>query len=189
MPNPSRSIMGRVTAGYRRRLDWRWENGAHPSMAPIGADQGKWRLHSRTTDGPGRWGMIITMMANGALYLSLLFGWVYLVVVPPASAVGNSLAPVAGWPLFCISWGVADVCHCAMVSARSPKSAGLTAGGIDHVGEGRDPLFLDLFTWVRAGIRRLEDRLNLNDSTLRMYGSHGAQPPQIKRKLKPHRDQ
>lgn len=80
-------------------LRWSWENGAHPSMAPIGADQGKWPLHSRTTDGPGRWGMIITMMANGALYLSLLFGWVYLVVVPPASAAGNSLAPVAGWLL------------------------------------------------------------------------------------------
>lgn len=80
-------------------LRWSWENGAQPWMAPVGEPAGPWPLHSRTADGPGRWGMIFTMMANGSLYLSLLFGWLYLVVVTPARAAMASLTPVVGWLL------------------------------------------------------------------------------------------
>lgn len=67
----------------------------------------------------------------------------------------------------------------------------------------QDQQLAGLIMWVMGGVpyilgsfyvgarwyRRLEDRLNLSDSTLRMYGTHDAQPPQIKRKPKPHRDQ
>lgn len=63
---------------------WSWENGAHPAAAPDAKTQrGEPPLHSRTFDGPGLWGMGVTMLANGALYLSLLFGWFYLWTVSP----------------------------------------------------------------------------------------------------------
>jgi len=63
---------------------WSWENGAHPKAAPLSADEGRaLPLHSRTGDGPGLWGMVVTLLADAALYLSLLFGWFYLWAVSP----------------------------------------------------------------------------------------------------------
>jgi len=67
-------------------LRWSWENGAHPKAAaheereqrPDGLP-----LHSRTFDGAGLWGMGLTLLANGAIYLSLVFGWLYLWTVAP----------------------------------------------------------------------------------------------------------
>ncbi len=65
-------------------LRWSWENGAHPAAAPDARTQpGEPPLHSRTFDGPGLWGMGVTLLADGALYLSLLFGWFYLWTVSP----------------------------------------------------------------------------------------------------------
>lgn len=65
-------------------LRWSWENGAHPLAAPDARTQpGEPLLHSRTCDGPGLWGMGVTLLANGSLYLSLLFGWFYLWTVAP----------------------------------------------------------------------------------------------------------
>ncbi|WP_019624806.1 cytochrome c oxidase subunit I [Thioalkalivibrio thiocyanoxidans] len=65
-------------------LRWGWVNGAHPGMAPLSNDEPTDPpLHSRTTDGPGLWGMVVTLMANGTLYLCLIFGWVYLWTVAP----------------------------------------------------------------------------------------------------------
>lgn len=63
---------------------WSWENGAHPRAAPDARTQpGEPPLHSRTCDGPGLWGMGVTLLADGALYLALLFGWFYLWTVSP----------------------------------------------------------------------------------------------------------
>ncbi len=65
-------------------LRWSWENGAHPLAAPDArVVPGDPPLHSRTHDGPGLWGMMVTLMANGSLYLALLFGWFYLWTVAP----------------------------------------------------------------------------------------------------------
>ena len=65
-------------------LRWSWENGTHPLAAPDAQVQpGEPPLHSRTLDGPGLWGMGVTLLANGALYLALLFGWFYLWTVAP----------------------------------------------------------------------------------------------------------
>jgi len=55
-------------------LRWSWENGAHPAAAADARTQpDEPPLHSRTFDGPGLWGMGVTLLANGTLYLSLLF--------------------------------------------------------------------------------------------------------------------
>ena len=65
-------------------LRWSWENGSHPLAAPDARTQpGEPPLHSRTFDGPGLWGMGVTLLADGALYLALLFGWFYLWTVAP----------------------------------------------------------------------------------------------------------
>jgi cytochrome c oxidase subunit I+III len=81
-------------------LRWSWENGAHPRAAggtvhdlPDGL-----KLHSRTFDGPGLWGMGMTMLADAALYGSLLFGWLYLWTVVPAGRP-PAASPLGTWPL------------------------------------------------------------------------------------------
>ena len=78
---------------------WSRENGAHPAAAPDAHTQpGEPPLHSRTFDGPGLWGMGVTLLANGALYLSLLFGWFYLWTVSPQWRVPES--QLNGWLMF-----------------------------------------------------------------------------------------
>lgn len=85
-------------------LRWSWENGAHPLAAageshdlPAGL-----KLHSRTFDGPGLWGMGLTLAADAALYGSLLFGWLYLwTVVPVSQPVAAS--PLGVWPLMAVA--------------------------------------------------------------------------------------
>ncbi|HDZ56056.1 MAG TPA: cytochrome c oxidase subunit I [Pseudomonas xinjiangensis] len=65
-------------------LRWSWHNGAHPRATPVTADEPTDPpLHSRTFSGPGLWGMVVSMMANGTLYASLLFGWFYLWTASP----------------------------------------------------------------------------------------------------------
>jgi cytochrome c oxidase subunit I+III len=75
-------------------MRWSWVNGAHPGAAPLSAANSEGLpLHSRTRDGPGRWGMIVTLLANGTLYLSLLFGWFYLWTVSPQWIVPEGSVP------------------------------------------------------------------------------------------------
>ena len=77
------SLLG-VAATVAILLRWSWENGVHPKAAPLTRDEpGELPLHSRSADGPGLWGMVISLLANGALYLSLLFGWFYLWTASP----------------------------------------------------------------------------------------------------------
>lgn len=76
-------------------LRWSWENGGHPALAPLTKEENERNeppLNSRTFDGPGLWGMNITLLADGALYLSLLFGWLYLWTVSPNWVVPESSA-------------------------------------------------------------------------------------------------
>lgn len=74
-------------------LRWSWVNGTHPDAAPLTEDEPRDPpLHSRTQDGPGLWGMLVALMANATLYLSLLFGWVYLWVVSPQRIIPDNVA-------------------------------------------------------------------------------------------------
>jgi cytochrome c oxidase subunit I+III len=80
-------------------LRWSWHNGGHPRAQPLGEDEPvDPPLHSRSRRGPGLWGMVTTLMANGTLYLSLLFGWFYLWAVAPQWVVpadGALTGPIA----------------------------------------------------------------------------------------------
>lgn len=80
-------------------LRWSWHNCAHQSSAPVREnDPVDPPLHSRTGDGPGLWGMVVSLLANGTLYLSLLFGWFYLWTAAPLwSAPGQG--PLSLWGL------------------------------------------------------------------------------------------
>lgn len=65
-------------------LRWSWHNGGHPRALPLGDDEpDDPPLHSRTRRGPGLWGMVTTLLVDGTLYLSLLFGWFYLWAAAP----------------------------------------------------------------------------------------------------------
>ena len=81
-------------------LRWSWENGDHPiTTAGEARDvpQGL-KLHTHTFDGPGLWGMGMTMLADAALYASLLFGWLYLWTVVP-DGFNADRSPLGTWPL------------------------------------------------------------------------------------------
>ncbi len=85
-------------------LRWSWENGAHPTAAAGEAHelpQGL-RLHSRTFDGPGLWGMALALLANGSLYGSLIFAWLFLWTVAPGFEA-PSRSPLGTWPLLAVS--------------------------------------------------------------------------------------
>jgi cytochrome c oxidase subunit I+III len=65
-------------------LRWSWVNGLHPAaLAELRTQPGDPPLHTHTFDGPGRWGMGVTLIANASLFLALLFGWFYLWTVAP----------------------------------------------------------------------------------------------------------
>ena len=67
-------------------LLWSWLNGPLLAMdASVASVPNHPPLHWRTLDGPGMWGMAVTLVADGSLYLSLLFGWFYLGVVTPGA--------------------------------------------------------------------------------------------------------
>ncbi|QDP73347.1 cytochrome c oxidase subunit I [Legionella israelensis] len=73
-------------------LRWSWENGAHPKAAPDAKKApGDPPLHSRTFDGPGLWGMGISLLADAALFMSLLFGWFYLWTAAPHWKIPNNV--------------------------------------------------------------------------------------------------
>ena len=112
-------------------LRWSWENGAHPAAAAGEAHdlpEGL-QLHSCTFDGPGLWGMGLTLLADAALFTSLLFGWVYLWTVashwePPAQS------PLGVWPLAAIALGLGAGTWCmqrAVAGLKAACAAGLAA--------------------------------------------------------------
>jgi cytochrome c oxidase subunit I+III len=81
-------------------LRWSWEHGAEPDAA---AGEGRdppagLALHSHTFDGPGLWGMGLTMLADAALYGSLIFAWLFLWTVAPGWQPPPD-SPLAAWSL------------------------------------------------------------------------------------------
>jgi cytochrome c oxidase subunit I+III len=62
-------------------LRWSWYSGSHPGSAPLQSDTPPGVRPS--SSGLGLWGMGITLLSDGALYLSLIFGWFYLWMVAP----------------------------------------------------------------------------------------------------------
>jgi cytochrome c oxidase subunit I+III len=112
-------------------LRWSWENGAHPAAAAGEAHDlpDGLKLHSRTFDGPGLWGMGLTLLADAALFTSLLFGWLYLWTVaphwePPAQS------PLGVWPLAAIALGLGAGTWCmqrAVAGLKAARATGLAA--------------------------------------------------------------
>ena len=105
-------------------LRWSWENGAHPKAAAGEAHDlpDGLKLHSRTFDGPGLWGMGLTLLADAALFTSLLFGWLYLWTVaphwqPPAQS------PLGVWPLAAVAGVLAVGLLCMQRAVNGLKAA------------------------------------------------------------------
>lgn len=125
-------------------LRWSWVNGLHPAMLRDSRTRpGDPPLHPHTFDGPGLWGMGVTLIANGSLFLSLLFGWFYLWTVAPqwqapaASPLSASALLLAGVLLTAATLWLRRI-----VSAlRSGTAAGLQTSfwgiaglGLAHIG-------------------------------------------------------
>ena len=112
-------------------LRWSWENGAHPAAAAGEAHdlpEGL-KLHSRTFDGPGLWGMGLTLLADAALFTSLLFGWIYLWTVAPHWET-PAQSPLGVWPLAVIALGLSAGTWCmqrAVAGLKAARAAGLAA--------------------------------------------------------------
>jgi len=81
-------------------LRWSWINGAHPDVGGAARDArpAGLKLHPFTFDGPGLWGMGLTLLADGALYGSLIFGWFFLWTVAPSWAP-PAVSPLGTWML------------------------------------------------------------------------------------------
>ncbi len=96
--------LGMAAAAFAVLLHWSWLNGAHPAATageahdvPAGLE-----LHSRTFDGPGLWGMGLSLLADGAVFGSLIFAWLYLWTVAPNWQVPAE-SPVGLWPLLAVT--------------------------------------------------------------------------------------
>ncbi|MGZ4957916.1 MAG: cytochrome c oxidase subunit I [Methylomonas sp.] len=86
-------------------VHWAWVNGAQPGTASDAPVKPGYRLlHWCTFDGPGLWGMVVTLLSDGGLFLSLLFGWLYLWTVAPRWQTPDA-PPLACLPLM-ISGGL-----------------------------------------------------------------------------------
>jgi cytochrome c oxidase subunit I+III len=80
-------------------LRWSWVNGLHPAaLADPRTRPGDPPLHTHTFDGPGMWGMGVTLIANVSLFLALLFGWFYLWTVAPRWQA-PAASPLSGFAL------------------------------------------------------------------------------------------
>jgi len=88
-------------------LRWSWINGEHPAYGVPGGTQANAMVDGRTVrphthglDGPGHWGMNLTLLADAAFYGALLFGWFYLwTVAPQWQAPAQPILGVAPLPV------------------------------------------------------------------------------------------
>lgn len=110
-------------------LRWSWENGGQRNESSEKDDASEEPpLHFRTQDGPSLWGMVVALMANGTLYVSLVFGWFYLWTAAPQWATPEQ-SPVS-LPLLLISGLLLTVAtgvyHNTFSRLQKNEAAGLT---------------------------------------------------------------
>ncbi len=124
---------------------WAWSIGlrADPADAPCGPDQGAPALppHDVARHAPGVAGVRWTLVADGAFWVSLLFGYAYLWVVapgwPPAAWVEGGLPAAAAAALALLLTAVAARQACARAgdgAARQRWLAVAAGAGVAAVG-------------------------------------------------------
>lgn len=65
-------------------LRWAWQGGAREDRDPVEAVPGvKLPTHLSGPGAPGWWGMACSLIGNAALYVSLLFGYFFLITMAP----------------------------------------------------------------------------------------------------------
>jgi len=63
---------------------WAWQSGSMEDCAPVEVASGRrLELHYAHARAPGWWGMLIALLADGTLYVSLLFAYFFLWTVSP----------------------------------------------------------------------------------------------------------
>ena len=65
-------------------LAWLWSNGLRHDPTPQAIGYGETAIpHPASPEAPGRWGMVFTLLADGVLFASLVFGLLFLWVAAP----------------------------------------------------------------------------------------------------------
>jgi cytochrome c oxidase subunit I+III len=91
-------------------LRWAWYSAGHPAFAPASTSQAP--AFHQTWSGLGLWGIAVALLADLALYLSLIFGWFYLWTVAPNWQIPASAAVTIGPALLCgAALTLAAGCH------------------------------------------------------------------------------
>ncbi|MFN3891296.1 MAG: cytochrome c oxidase subunit I [Beijerinckiaceae bacterium] len=68
-------------------LIWAWRTGVREDPAPVAVREGlALPRHEVAPHAPGWWGLSFTHFANGAFFLSLVFGYAYVVFISPGPA-------------------------------------------------------------------------------------------------------
>ena len=80
-------------------LGWGWHNGLRSDPQPVDAGHGLMLMpHAATDNAPGWYGLVYALIANGACFASLVFGYVYLWTIapnwpPPSLIAGDAFTP------------------------------------------------------------------------------------------------
>lgn len=153
-------------------LRWSWINGAHPAAAPdASVSLGYPPLHSRTFDGPGLWGIILTLLADATLFLCLIFGWLYLLTVAPHWQA-PTVPPLSWLPLLAsgVLLTIATIWHRFVLqrlrmgsdAQLHPQLWSITLVGLIHIG-------LLVWTWSTSSLAVTETAHDAVIAVVLMY--------------------
>jgi cytochrome c oxidase subunit I+III len=106
-------------------LVWAWQNGSRDDVGDVdGGAAGRLPLHYGLTLTPGWWGTLIALLADGTLFISLLFAYYFLWTVspqwPPAGYRDISLGlPIAAFAALLLGALAASLANVSNRAARS----------------------------------------------------------------------
>lgn len=106
-------------------LVWLWSSGLRqdPPAQPIG--YGETALpHPAVREAPGYWGMVFTLVADGVLFVSLVFGLLYLWVAAPDWPPPAFTPPGWPWPGLALA-GLLLAAAGARLAVSAPRQASL----------------------------------------------------------------
>ena len=106
-------------------LVWAWQNGSRHELDDVdGGSHGLLPTHNKLSMTPGWWGTLFALLADGTLFISLLFAYFYLWIVspqwPPAEYRQLSLVlPVAAFAVLLLAGLAASLAEVCIRKLRS----------------------------------------------------------------------
>jgi cytochrome c oxidase subunit I+III len=114
-------------------LRWGWITGLREDPAPVAVGGGLMLpRHEVSAHAPGWWGVTFTHFANGAFFLSLIFGYAYVVFISPGPQPPGFAPPMI--LLFAMAAALALGAGSALMALRSNRSGSNSARSFWLVG-------------------------------------------------------